>query len=416
MKDLNRSTLLLKRLILSTALYVAIWASLPLLPHSKIAAHQTGEAGKQRASEQGFQTVSGGVELLHITRGYKSTDDATGPWVINLLRIDLSNADLRIVHALDEGVGLETTSSMAERYGAIAAVNGGYFRTTGTYRGEPTGALLLDGKLMSESFDNRAAVGLIQRRDRSEIIFGHLGFSGRLKTARGGDIAINGVNRPRSANELIIFTPEFHRSTLTAPGGVELTVRRGRVVRLEEGKGSSLIPPDGYVISASGARRDGLLKNLRIGSRARLSMKLMPVESDSANLWTQASSVVGGGPQLIKDGRIDITARAEKIGEKFVTDRHPRTAIAKLKSGKILFVTVDGRQPGTSVGMSLAELAELLLEFGATEAINLDGGGSTTMVIGGKVVNTPSDQTGERPVSDSFLIVRKNFWRQPRMN
>lgn len=416
MKESNRSTLLLQRLILSIALPIVLWASLASWPHSNISAHQTGEAGKQRPGEQAFQPVSGGVELLRITRGYKSVDEATGPWVINLLRIDLNSADLRIVHALDEGVGLETTSSMAERYGAIAAVNGGYFRTTGTYRGEPTGALLLDGKLISESFDNRAALGLIQRRDRSEIILGHLSFFGRVKTIRGDEIAINGVNRPRSANELIIFTPEFHRSTLTAPGGVELIVRRGRVVRLEDGKASSLIPSDGYVISASGAARDWLLKNLRIGSRVRLSMNLIPAESDSANLWTQASSIVGGGPQLIKSGRIDITAQAEKIGEKFVTDRHPRTAIARLKSGKILFVTVDGRQPGTSVGMSLAELAELLLEFGATEAINLDGGGSTTMVIGGKVVNTPSDQTGERPVSDSFLIVRKNFRRQPRMN
>jgi exopolysaccharide biosynthesis protein len=416
MRESNRSTLLFQRLILSIALSVALSAGLPLWPRSKVAARQTGEPGKQRASEQAFQTVGRGVERLHITRGYKSVDDVTGPWVINLLRIDLGNADLRIVHGLDEGVGLETTSSMAERSGAIAAVNGGYFRTTGAYRGEPMGALLLDGKLMSESFDNRAAVGLIPRRGRSEIIFGHLGFSGRVKTARGDEIAISGVNRPRSANELIIFTPEFHRSTLTAPGGVELVVRRGRLVRLEDGKGSSLIPSDGYVISASGARRGWLLKNLRIGSRVRLSMKLTPAESDSANLWARASSIVGGGPQLIKNGRIDITARAEKIGEKFVTDRHPRTAIAKLKSGKILFVTVDGRQPGTSVGMSLAELAELLLEFEATEAINLDGGGSTTMVVGGKVVNNPSDQTGERPVSDSFLIVQKNFGRQPRMH
>lgn len=402
---MNESKVLSKRLILSIFLLAACLASLPARSSSSIAARQ--------ASEPEFQTVSAGVEHLRITRGYKSETEATGPWVINLLRIDLSRVDLRIVRALDEGVGLETTSSMAARYSAIAAVNGGYFRTTGTYRGESTGAFLIDSKLISESLDGRAAVGVIQRRERTEIIFGHLNFSGFVKTSKGDELAINGINRARSANELIVFTPEFHRTTLTTPDGVEMIVRRGRIVRIEDGKGSAMIPPDGCVISASGTAREWTTRNLRMGSRLRLSTKLTPAESDSANMWMAASAIVGGGPQLIKNGRVEITAQAEKIGEKFVTDRHPRTAIAKLKSGKIMFVTVDGRQPDKSVGMSLAELAELLLEFGAAEAINLDGGGSTTMVIGSKLVNSPSDQTGERPVSDSFLIVPKVLGGKP---
>lgn len=82
----------------------------------------------------------------------------------------------------------------------------------------------------------------------------------------------------------------------------------------------------------------------------------------------------------------------------FVTDRHPRTTIAKLNSGKLLLVTVDGRQHSISVGMSLPMLAELLLALGAVDAIKLDGGDSTTMVVRDKVVNRPFDQTGERPV------------------
>ncbi len=91
----------------------------------------------------------------------------------------------------------------------------------------------------------------------------------------------------------------------------------------------------------------------------------------------------------------------------FDAELHPRTAIAKLESGKVLLVTVDGRQPGVSAGMSLYMLADLLLEFGAVEAINLDGGGSTTMVVRNKIVNRPSDPTGERPVSDAILVFPK---------
>ncbi len=75
-----------------------------------------------------------------------------------------------------------------------------------------------------------------------------------------------------------------------------------------------------------------------------------------------------------------------------------------MKDGKFLMVTVDGRQPGVSVGMNLQELAEYLLSLGAIDAMNLDGGGSTTMFLGGKVVNTPSDKEGERKVGDALLV------------
>jgi exopolysaccharide biosynthesis protein len=136
----------------------------------------------------------------------------------------------------------------------------------------------------------------------------------------------------------------------------------------------------------------------------KLNLDWSPTETETADLWKQAANIIGGGPQLIKNGRVEISNAAEKILASFVGDGHPRTAIAKLKSGQILLVTVDGRQPGESIGMSLTMLADLLIEFGAVEGINLDGGGSTTMVIRNKLVNKPSDTTGERPVSDAILV------------
>src|SRR5690606_6995697 len=113
---------------------------------------------------------------------------------------------------------------------------------------------------------------------------------------------------------------------------------------------------------------------------------------------------VAGVPQLIKDGKIDITWEQEKASKAFAETRHPRTAVAKLKDGKFLMMTVDGRQPGVSVGMSLQELAEYLFSLGAVDAMNLDGGGSTTMYLDGKVVNTPSDKEGERKIGDAIVV------------
>jgi hypothetical protein len=324
-----------------------------------------------------------------------------------------------MLHAMDEAVGLETVSSMAARYGALAAVNGGYFRTTGTYRGDSVGVEVLDGKLLSEPYNARAAFGLIERNGKQEVIFGHLKFEGEILSGWKGRLAgedarkmrvpqrklgINGLNRPRGENELIVFTPEFHRTTLTDPAGLEIIVRRGRVIEWRDLKGSSVIPADGFVISVSGTAREWALTNLRRGVQVRLNLNLSPVAVEQAGNWKQATSIVGGGPQLIRNGRVEITNAAEKILPAFVSDLHPRTAIARLKSGQILLVTVDGRQPGVSIGMSLVMLADLLLEFGAIEAINLDGGGSTAMVIKNKLVNKPSDVIGERPVSDAILI------------
>ena len=361
------------------------------------------------AATSGFESefIAPGIEHVQITRGFKSDKEATGPWFINMLRIDLGQARLQLVHAMDEAVGLETVSSIAARYGALAAVNSGYFRTTGTYRGDSVGVEVLGGKLLSEPKDVRAALGLIEKGGAQELIFGHIRFEGQITSGLKAKHAVNGLNRPRADNELIIFTPEFHRTTLTEPNGLELVVRRGRVVAVRDLKGSSVIPADGFVISTAGTSREWALKNLRIGAWVHLNLNLSPVETEQTDSWKKATSVIGSGPQLIKDGRVEITNAAENILPSFVNDAHPRTAIARLKSGQILLVTVDGRQPGESIGMSLNMLSDLLLEFGAVEAINLDGGGSTTMVIRNKLVNKPSDATGERPVSDAILVYRR---------
>ncbi|MBA3787049.1 MAG: phosphodiester glycosidase family protein [Acidobacteria bacterium] len=135
----------------------------------------------------------------------------------------------------------------------------------------------------------------------------------------------------------------------------------------------------------------------------RLVNEVKSLESSKQTFFTKTEDIVGGVPQLIKNGKIEITWEQEKSSKSFVETRHPRTAVAKLKDGKFLMVTVDGRQK-ESVGMNLNELAALLLELGAVDAMNLDGGGSTTMFAVGKVVNKPSDKEGERKVSDAILV------------
>ena len=117
----------------------------------------------------------------------------------------------------------------------------------------------------------------------------------------------------------------------------------------------------------------------------------------------RSEDIVAGVPQLIKNSRIDITWEQEKASKSFVETRHPRTAVAKLKDGKFLMLTADGRTE-QSAGLDLYDLAAYFLELGATDAMNLDGGGSTTMVLDGTLVNNPLGKGQERGTSDIIYI------------
>jgi len=158
-------------------------------------------------------------------------------------------------------------------------------------------------------------------------------------------------------------------------------------------------------LSSSGRRREELLKQARVGTRVVVSQPITYTKLAERQVFiiSEYEDITNGVPQLIKNGKIQITWEQEKTTKAFVETRHPRTAVAKLKDGKFLMVTVDGRSE-ESGGIGLPDLAEMLLEMGATDAMNLDGGGSTTMFAGGKVVNKPSDKEGERTVGDAILV------------
>lgn len=371
------------------------------------------------ASAQAFRSLGEGIEYAEITRGTKEE-----PVHINLLRLDLRKVRLDVVHALDAAIGLETTSSMAARRGAAAAINAGFFRLDKSkFAGDAVGVLMIDRKLLSESFNNRIALGIINKKKKTEVVFGQLEAVGAIGYFRNGVKKFDGINRERKKHEIILYTPEIKHTPAVDYKTTELIFRDCRFgcrrVEVIENTGGSLIPPDGYIVSVGEtADKEYLVEFMKKGAGAEFAepvtfFDFMMLRSEkSAHLpddkklkkFKAAEDIVGGIPQLIRDGKIDITWQQEKAGKAFVETRHPRTAVARLKDGKFLMVTIDGRQPGYSVGMNLDELARLLLELGAADAMNLDGGGSTTMFVNGKVVNRPSDKEGERRVSDAILV------------
>ncbi|MBM3295324.1 MAG: phosphodiester glycosidase family protein [Candidatus Aminicenantes bacterium] len=350
--------------------------------------------------EKTIETVAPGVEHIFVRRGDFGEAEGSNRWQIHILTLEPRLVRLELAVAMDEIVGAETTSSMASRRGALAAVNGGYFRTTGIYRGEPAGLLVLKGTILSEPDAGRSSLAVSNAEGRIRVAAARSAFSAELIVGLHASRPISGFNRPRGQDELIVFLPEFHRSTLTAPDGLEAIIERGRVTLVKDGTGSAPIPRDGFVLSASGTARDWAAENVREGASVEIKTDL---RSDPPFSF-EPEFIVGAGPRLVRGGEI-VAGEEEIFPEGFYGQRHPRTAIGVKADLTIVLMTVDGRQPKTSVGMSIPELAALMTELGCVEAINLDGGGSTTMVVRDKVVNNPSDPAGERPVSDALVVL-----------
>ncbi len=219
---------------------------------------------------------------------------------------------------------------------------------------------------------------------------------------------IAGVDTTRQRGRLMLFTPAYHQHTDTPATGLEWVVQ-GKPLRVTSGPlatGKTPIPRDGYVLSFGGTRPPAPLQSLRIGSRVELDTKYTAVDGSEAD-WEKAEAIVGGAGLLLLDGRIITDWKVEQLAQTFAQTRHPRTLVGTHADGSIWLVTVDGRQPRLSAGMSLFELRALVRRLGLRNALNLDGGGSTTMWVGGKIVNSPSDAAGPRKVSDALIVTHR---------
>jgi hypothetical protein len=367
--------------------------------------------------------VAPGVTWTRIVRG-------GGPWRVHVLSVDRRALRGRLTGVLSNRriEGRERASAMARRARAVAGVNGGYFAADG----DPVGALAIGGRLLIEPVDGRSALvvplepnraarvvalsfaGTVVSGGRERLVDGVERLRGSIPACggRGGDVP---TEEPNSAltctdrSELVVLSPHFGTYTRTR-GGLEAVVHSGSVAALESG-GNAAIPPDGAVLSGSGDAARFLAEAAPPGSRPEVRLGLL-----AAGRWltlAEQQLVVGGGPRLLARGRILVRSRVEGFAPleapsffgSFVASRNPRTLAGVRRDGRILLVTIDGRRPGWSAGVTLPEAARVMRALGARDALNLDGGGSTTMTVRGEAVNFPSDPTGERAVSDGVFVL-----------
>ena len=358
------------------------------------------------------RNVAPGVLLYHLDS--PALVDPEGPVSIWMLRLDPAKVDLQAALSNDEIMGVESVAGIAERHQPIAAINAGFFLPNG----DPAGVMAIDGRLVSDTRRQRGAIGISRDKTGVKLVFARLRAAASLvlqNTSPNYDgqamttIAIDGIDTTRLRGQLMLYTPSYHADTDTAKGGLEWVIdrQRGRLISGPHRDGKTRIPARGFVLSFGGERAPEPLQLLGRGTRVRLDVSYEPDEGEPKS-WLLAQDIVGGAGLLIRDGRDIEDWSIERFNQGFAENRHPRTMIGTAADNTIWLVTVDGRQPEQSVGMTLVELRALAHRVGLVNALNLDGGGSTTMWVQGQVVNRPSDPTGPRKVSDALLVHRVN--------
>ncbi len=323
-----------------------------------------------------------------------------------------------VVYQPDTTVGREAVNLFTARTGAVAAVNADFFPWTG----DPLSLMIHNGELVSEPLQYRASFGI---GPSGEWLFGSPSWSSSLRWGATGT-KLSGINRYPGTGELVLMTsaagviqPKQACLAIPLKGSTRLLI--GQPLMFTAGAPYTsppyTVPDDGMLLLASGEGRESVA-SLAEGAQVTLQIDLTAdgtataltqdgrrlSPGEAASLWPRAVEAVSGGPQLITNGQIVIgNPPPTGYGLDLTGKRHPRTAIGVTADGRCLLAVTDGRQPLAS-GLSLPELAQLLKQAGAVEAINLDGGGSSMMAtLTGFIVNQQSDAS-PRPVANLVAI------------
>lgn len=339
------------------------------------------------------QNITHGATLENIVRF------TTQGWLnIEVLKVDIDDPNIKVdTMSNSQTIGkLTSTISLARENGAVAAVNASFFNPTGNGNGYPDGPIVKSGDVLSTSaWYNRYAdlMGSFSINSSKELLFDYWKNDITLIAPNGTYIFVAQYNKPsgQQYNDVTILDRKWSYSTIGVseryPDITEMLVEDGIVTEIRQAQPAAVIPENGFAVIARGTEAQKLIDNFVVGDTAEFSISSTPD-------WKQLEMSVTGASILVKDGEIPGTFT---FNTNYINQRHPRTLVGSSRDGKqLILVTVDGRM-NSSIGLTQLEAAQLMLQVGAYNALNLDGGGSTTMVARKtgtsevQVVNKPSD-------------------------
>ena len=357
----------------------------------------------------------------------------------------------------------ETVSAAAARLYALAGMNGGFFTNVNPNTAplpprSPVGTYVLNGNYLVPPLGGRPAVKITNSRSghpRVSILHKMTGGI-TLTDSSGSSIAVRTVDRPilgyvadcgapaetpanlveqdyicKNADDLVMYDGLYLKdaasNTLVDPAysgaTYELVVDANGVVLLGHPTLGSAAPAGGYVLQGLGTSATWLQKHSYAGAHLKLS-KSLAADGRTLDL-RKTDTIVESGPTLLSS-KVTLENLLESIQAEgfasyyaginnanwyngWVIARNGRTAVGVAADGTILLVEIDGRQPTVSLGTSISETASVMSWLGAVDAMNLDGGGSSNMVVDGTIVGHPSDAAGERGTGNNFMIIKTAY-------
>ncbi|MGI8922944.1 MAG: phosphodiester glycosidase family protein [Fimbriimonadales bacterium] len=363
------------------------------------AAAALASANVARPAERWTKTVRPGIT-------YIQEISADAPLIVHALKFKFPAAGIRLesrianddVYGRDESSSRETVEQTARRTGAFAAVNADFFG----WDGDPLGMMMTAGELVSEPYVPRSAVAWSD----GGLLFDSPRWSGSLMLIDGTSFAIDGVNRSARDNEIIVNTRRAGVASSKQPcyafvfePTMPIALGATTPVKLKN------IFPETYnlpvaenqiILMVTARRYKPMVGHFHVGLVYEIRLSVSgQIE------WRAMKEAAGGGPRLVKGGQPYLTNLYEKFDSGYAK-RHPRTAIGYTASDEAIICVVEGRS-SLSRGVTLDELALLMIKLGCSDAMNLDGGGSSTMYLGGVVVNRLSDGAARRVASTLLL-------------
>lgn len=358
--------------------------------------------------------ITNGIELQQI-----KTRLGSEPLQYDVLHVNLHTPGIGIICGQSRGkiedsspdTGRETVRAIANRYSAIAGVNANFFPFTG----QPLSLTIHKGVLITSPTPPRPCLGIGPDGAVMDSIVMHASAS----VSGGENIPISGLNYAPDANEIVLITPDFDESpsrnyplSIVTLKSVNLPLRPSKLMHgtveniqtLQPGTKMPLCQKGEMMLVGSGPGSN-ILGSIAPGNTITLKCNLYNQNNpiNAAPVWKHIREAVSAGPWLLANGQIVTNMAAEGFSKRWFVDfHHPRTAIGITGKGNLVMMVVDGRS-SLSGGIPLSDLATIMQQMGVVDAMNLDGGGSSTMVVQNEVVNLPSDGVS-RPVSNALLV------------
>jgi len=279
--------------------------------------------------------------------------------------------------------GITPLKTMAANAQAYVAINAGFFNRNNQL---PLGAIRRDGQWISGPILGRGAIAWNAQRQftLSRLLLAHT-----LTTQQSNAFTVNHINSGYVQAGMGLYTSAWGRTyTPIADGELLITVNGNRVVQQTPagaaGTGAYPIPPQGYLLALRSF--NSAAQSLPVGTTVALSPDLRPP------IFNNFPTAVGGGPILVQNGQINADARAEGFSDAFAAQAAPRSAIAVTPDGNLVLVAIHFSPGGR--GPTLRETAQIMQQLGARDALNLDGGTSSSLYLGGTIINRHGSTVG----------------------